>query len=415
VSQTDASQTDVVVIGGGPAGAAAATLAARAGFRVALFERDEFPRHHVGESLIPAANLTLDRLGLLEPLAATRFPRKHGVQFFSERGASRPFYFEECSDPRLKTTWQVLRSDFDRILLEHAEAAGACTNTRHEVVDVLVENDAVTGVQVVDDEGAVLDIEARAVVDASGTNGLLARRFGERETIPGLENTAVYAHFEDVRLDEGIDRGSTLIFKVETGAWLWLIPLPDAVSIGLVTSARRITSFGRRPEDILGNAIARSPELSERMQGARRTGPVRAVRDFSYHARRDGGRGWMLIGDSLGFIDPMYSTGLFLSLFSTELAVEALVERLGANGSETRPTERPDFAGFSRRWQQAYDRFLPLVRAFYRDDPRFREFAKVPDRRRGLVDLLTGLVDTPEAIAVADELREPNDRSTVAV
>ena len=406
------STTDVVVIGGGPAGSATATLLADAGLRVALFDKGAFPRHHVGESLIPAVNLTLERLGLLDRMDGYRFPRKHGVQFFSPRGPSRPFYFSEAGDERMKASWQVLRSDFDQLVIERAQEAGVCANFESEVVDVLVDgpedNEHICGVQVVEASGDMLDVEARVVIDASGVQGLLAQRLGERHHIDGLQNSSVYAHFEGVEVDHGLDGGSTLIFKIEHGAWLWFIPLPDAVSIGLVAPAKSITRYGRRPNEILSNAIASSEHLMPRMTNARQIGPTRAVRDFSYHAHCDGGRGWLLVGDALGFIDPMYSTGLFLSLLSAELGADAVSEKLRHH----RGAGAPDFRGFSKRWQDAYDRFLPLVRAFYREDPRFREFARVPAKRQGLVDLLTGLFETPDAVAVADELQSPPDTAT---
>jgi flavin-dependent dehydrogenase len=380
---------EVVIIGGGPAGSALAALLAKAGRRVALFERRAFPRFHVGESLIPAVNLTLERLGLLEAMDARGFVRKHGVQFFSPRGPSRPFYFAEVEDPRLHSTWQVLRSDFDQMLLEHAVAAGAQAFTQTPVFDVAMEDGAAKGVILGDDSVVRADV----VVDASGQNGLLAQRFGGRDHIAGLENTSVFAHYKDVVLDPGIDAGSTLIYRLDGGAWLWLIPLPCVVSIGLVAHAQRIGAFGGSAAAMLDNAIERNPFLRERLVDAERTIDVRAVRDFSYRANRDGGPGWLRIGDALGFIDPIYSTGLFLSLFSAELAAAA-IER-----------EPRDFAGFAADYQRAFERFLVLVRAFYLDDFRFSEFAVDAERRQGLVDLLTGLVDTRSAIAVGEALR----------
>lgn len=389
-----------MVVGGGPAGAAVATLVARQGSNVALFEARRFPRFHVGESLIPAVNRTLEKLGVLADLDALGFPRKHAVQFYSAKGPSRPFYFSEVSDPGLHFTWQVLRSQFDALLLDNARAAGVDVFTRTNVMSVEEGSHGVSGVHV--SRGVERTVRARVVVDASGQKGLLATRLGRRANIAGLENAAVYAHYSGVERDQGVDAGSTIIFRTEERVWLWFIPLPETVSIGLVTPAERISGFAGPAASILDAAIAACPPLAQRLHGAERTTNVRVERDFSYRARQDGGPGWLLVGDALGFIDPVYSTGLFLSMLSAELAAAAVTDRL-ARGDN-------DFGGFATRYAAAFDRFLVLVRAFY-DGFRFSELARHGNHRQGLVDLLTGLVDTPEAVAVSRALAVPPSTS----
>jgi flavin-dependent dehydrogenase len=394
---------DVVVVGGGPAGATAATVLARAGHRVGLFERQAFPRFHVGESLVPAVNLALDKLGVRARMDELGFPQKHGVQFYGPNGPSRPFYFSEVRDQRMHHTWQVLRSDFDRMLLDTAREAGAHVETDTPVVDVCLEGETATGVRVrrLDESEEV--VSARVVLDASGQKGVIPRELSRQVGVPGLENTAVYAHYEGVRLDPGIDAGSTLIFRLDARSWIWFIPLPGVVSIGLVTSAREILRFGQNRDEILQAAIDRSPHLKERLVDARLSGEVRVARDFSYRAERDGGPGWALIGDALGFIDPVYSTGLLLSARSAEiLALEVTCALAG-------DARHPDLQGRSGEWQVAFDRFLPLVRAFYTEDFRFGELSKVEAHRQGLVDMLTGIVDTDEAIGVIEQIQQMFD------
>ena len=383
---------DVAVIGGGPAGAAVAGLLAHYGHHVMVFEQERFPRFHVGESLVPAVNITLERLGVLHRMESCRFPKKNGVQFFSPKGPSRPFYFDETSDPRMQHTWQVLRSDFDALLLDRAEQLGVEVRTGVNVRGVLEEEGAVCGVRTVAD-GVECRVRSRLVIDASGTNGVLARAHGEREVIADLMNTAVFAHYRDARLDAGRDAGSTLIYRLEGRPWLWFIPLPDGASVGLVAPADTIGSFGDTPEAILDRAIAQCPLLCERLCAAERTTEVLPVRDFTYRATVDGGPGWLLVGDALGFIDPMYSTGLFLAMYSAELATGAADLALQKDGIA-------DMAGFSRDYQHTFDQYLCLVRAFYDPDFHFGEMARNPRKRQGLVDLLTGIVGTQEAAEV---------------
>ena len=387
---------DAVVIGAGPAGSTAASLLAREGRSVALFDREAFPRFHVGESLVPAVNLTLDRLGVMDRVEALRSPRKHGVQFFSPKGPSRPFYFAECGDQRFHHTWQVLRSDFDAMLLDVAREAGAVIATETEVLDVTTEGDAVTGVVVQLGPDRTETIGARVVIDASGLNGVVTKRFGERQVLDDLRNVAAFAHFKGPTRDTGIDAGSTLVFRIDSASWLWFIPLPDSVSIGLVTAADRIQDFGSIPEEILARAIAAAPHLAQRMGAASRTTDVMVVRDFSYLARNDGGRGWLLAGDALGFIDPVYSSGMFLTMLSAERAADAVHEALDSGPLE--------FSGYAADYRVAFQRFLPLVRAFYTDGFHFGPLASDERKRRGLVDMLIGSVGTVEAIEVSETI-----------
>ncbi len=202
------SSYDVAIIGGGPAGAVAGALLAEAGHDVALFEAMDFPRFHVGESLVPAVNATLDRVGVLEAMESRGYTRKHGVQFHTPKGATRPFYFSEASNADLHHTWQVLRSDFDGMLLDAARQAGVAVSMRTRVVEVVESDGAVRGVRIKRDGGEA-DVAARVVLDASGYASSLARRLGQRRTIAGLENGSLFAHYKDVRRDTGIDAGSS--------------------------------------------------------------------------------------------------------------------------------------------------------------------------------------------------------------
>ncbi|MCB9881338.1 MAG: tryptophan 7-halogenase [Planctomycetes bacterium] len=410
--ETEATQSrDVIVIGGGPAGSTAATILARHGYDVAVYEALEFPRVHVGESLIPACNRVLERLGVTEAMSRLGCPEKFGVRFYTERGAGRPFYFSEASDPALHSTWQVRRSEFDTMLLDTARAAGAMVHVRTPVRELLVTpgagserpTDRIDGVVAVRPDGSHERVRARVVLDASGQRGVVTKHFGVRDHVSGLENAAVWAHFSGVRLDEGKDAGSTLIYRVDRTTWLWLIPLPDDVSIGVVTPMRSLTEYGRDPASILAAAIEACPAIGDRLDAAERVAPVRVSKDFSYRARREGGRGWALIGDALGFMDPVYSSGLFLALRSAELAADAVHERLAASRDRDGAI---DMHGFGTAYHEAFEQFLVIVRAFYSPDFHFGDFAREGERRKGLVDLFTGDVMSEQALRVAREIRE---------
>ncbi len=393
------SAFDVIVIGGGPGGSAIATLVAQAGHKVALFEKQTFPRFQIGESLVPAVNTTLEMLGVLDEMDARGFPRKHGVQFFSPSGPTRPFYFSEVSNPKMHHTWQVLRSDFDEMLFENARRAGVEAHTEAEIVELQSTDATIAGVRVQLSDGSQEVIDSRVVVDATGQNGLVTRKHGGRQVISGLQNASAFAHYRNVERDTGLDAGSTLIYRLDSLSWLWFIPLPNSVSIGLVTPANKISSFGKTPTEILDNAIAQCEPLAARLTAAERTIKVRAVRDFSYRTERDGGAGWLLIGDAVGFIDPIYSTGLFLAMLSAELGAAAIDREL-SNGNDT-----PQFSGYSEQYQAAFEQFLTLVQAFYTEGFHFGTLARDPEQRQGLVDLLTGVVGTPQAHKVTRTIR----------
>lgn len=393
---------DVVVIGGGPAGSAAAILLAELGHDVLICEALDSPRVHVGESLIPAANRTLARLGMTARMDELSCPQKFGVQFYSQTKAGRPFYFEEASDPELHQTWQVRRSAFDAAMLERAVECGAELRIKTQVRDVELDEagDRVVAARILGPDGVERRVPARMVLDASGQRGLLAKRFDVREHIDGLRNAAAWAHFDGVQLDEGTDAGSTLIYRVSTSTWFWLIPVPGSVSIGVVMPMDELRDYGRNPVEILDAALEACPMLQMRMKNAKRSTPVRFNRDFSYRATSDGGRGWALVGDALGFMDPVYSSGLFLALHSAELAADRAHALLQVAGGSL------DMRGFSGDYQEAFEQFLTIVRAYYSEDFHFGDFARSGDRRKGLVDLFTGDVGTPHAREVARAIRE---------
>ena len=382
---------DVVVAGGGPAGATVAALVAEGGYQVLLLEREPTPPFKVGESLMPATWWTFRRLGLLERLQASAFPRKHSVQFFGGSGrASAPFYFSEFDSGESAVTWQVLRSDFDAMMLDNARAKDAEIVQGATVLDVPFKDGKATGVRVREPGGAVREIDATVTVDATGQSALLARRLKLAETEPNLRKASLYTHYSGGLRDPGIDEGATLILHTrEKDSWFWYIPLPDdRVSVGVVGDRDYLLRRAGRPtpQRVFEQELAACPALGERLAPSRQVLPMKVTRDFSYRARRIAGDGWVLVGDAFGFLDPIYSSGVLLALKSGEMAADAILAAL----ADSEPTAER-LGAFGPDFTRGMEAVRKLVYAFYTKEFSFAEFLQAhPHCKRGLVDILSG-------------------------
>lgn len=396
---------DVIVIGGGPAGSTAATLIAKAGHRVLLAERETEPQFKIGESLIPATYWTLSRLGLLDKMKASRFPKKYSVQFYSKSGKpSAPFYFFDNDPGESSQTWQVKRSEFDQLLLDHATECGVEVRRGLTVSSVLFAGERARGVAVESADGRRDTLACRVVVDASGQSALLASRFGLLNVEPNLKNVAYFSHFEGAERDPGIDEGATLVIHtLGQESWFWYIPLPDnVVSVGVVGPVDSLVR-GRSadPQQVFDEELARCPALQPRLANACQMWPIKVRRDFSYRARQVAGDGWVMIGDAVNFIDPIYSTGVFLAFKSGELAADAITA--GLVGGDL---SAASLGAWGPGFMAGVDALRKLVLAFYDKDFSFSAFTRqFPEHRRELTDLLIGNVypEQPKAIFEAIE------------
>ena len=400
---------DVVVIGGGPAGAATATFLAQHGVRTLVLEKARFPRFSVGESLMPETYWPLKRLGMLEAMRKSPFPKKYSVQFVSANGReARPFYFYETNEHESAQTWQVLRETFDKMLLDNARAHGVDVCEETIVRDVLFEDGRAVGVRAMQQTGGKeieFEVPARVVVDASGKSAFLARKLGLVERDPGLNKMAIFAYYENGIRDEGIDAGVTrLVYVREHRGWFWYIPLPDnTVSVGVVAAPDFLyEGRERNPEAILNAEIELSPFIKKRLAPARRISRVYAISDFSYRARQCAGDGWVLVGDAFGFLDPVYASGLFLALTSAEMVADTIAEALTAGD-----TSRVRLEQFGPRLVHGMEAMRKLIYAFYTPNFKFADFVrKHPEHRMHLIDLLIGRIYDGTADPIFDTIAQ---------
>jgi flavin-dependent dehydrogenase len=375
------SMYDVAIIGGGPAGSTAAALLARAGRRVILFERERFPRFHIGESLLPFSMKAFTRLGLHEKFLSAGFMKKYGGEIFgacTERGTK--FYFKDGFRSQTDHAYQVTRSDFDKVLLDHAVECGARVH----------EETSVETIEFTSDEARLLwqargahevgsarcgrrgdtsqrdvptmkgEVRARYVIDASGRRSVLGKKFNIKKTYDHLHKLSIFAHYDGVSRAEGIDGTLTVLIR-GLDRWFWIIPLTaERTSIGVVLDSDTFKKSKLSAEDFLERALTEQPIIAKRMTNARRVSQVYIEADFSYRSAKLHGDRWLLAGDAAGFIDPIFSSGVFLAVFSGEQCADVMNEVLDHPSRAKRL-----FPRYERAVNRAMDVYLRFVNAWY--------------------------------------------------
>ena len=386
---------DTIVIGGGPAGSTVATLVAEQGYRVLLLERATTPQFKIGESLIPATYWTFKRLGMLEKLRASHFPQKYSVQFYSRTGkGSTPFYFFQTNPHESAVTWQVLRSEFDEMLLDNAKEKGVEVRRGVGVREVVFEGDTATGVVTQSVNGSRETLHATIIVDSTGQRSLIGRQLNLNTIEPNLKMASLFTHYEGGHRDEGIDEGATLILHTEEkDSWFWSIPLPyNRTSIGVVGELdyllqnRRDADGRLDTQKIFNEELEKCMPLKQRLEGAKQLLPIQTTKDFSYRASRIAGNNWVLVGDAFGFLDPVYSTGLFLALKSGEMAADVIIEAFRKDDFS-----EAQLGSFGPAFVDGMEAFRKLVYAFYTKEFSFARFlSEYPEHQGGIVDILSG-------------------------
>jgi len=348
----------VIVLGAGPGGSTAANLLARRGHRVLVLEREIFPRFHIGESLLPFSTPLFEKLGVLDEMRRS-YQRKFGA-LFTEVGeeSCRKVVFADGLVPGHALAFHARRAELDQLLADAACRAGAEIRFGWRAEDVLRDGERVAGVLASDGDGNIHEIPCRAVVDATGRAAILGRKAGAVVPEPALRRGALFAHFRDVARDPEETDGDLRTVVFATG-WWWLIPFSDGTwSVGAVSSA---FPPGATIEERFDRLASATPGIGDRLAGARRVGPVRSESDFSYSVKKVAGDGWLAVGDAAGFLDPVFSTGVFLAMATAERAAETLAPLLDRGG----PIHARDLAGYERFVRRGFRRFRRYVVGFY--------------------------------------------------
>ena len=411
-------RTQVLVLGGGPAGATAAALCAQAGLSTILVERERGPRFHIGESLMPDTYSTLRRLGVLERMKGSRHTPKFSVQFVTDTGKeSQPFYFFENNPHECSQTWQVVRSEFDAMLVDNAAIHGATVLEGCQARDVHMDGTRATGARIHPRDGAEFDIHADVVIDATGQTALIAHKLGLKNPDPLLKKASIWTYFEGAAREPGnLDEGSTLVLATQNKkGWFWYIPLKDnVVSVGVVSGLNDLFPAGgtRDLEYLFNEQLERCPAAAKRVAPGKRVSPYLTTKDFSYRCDNVAGDGWVLVGDAFGFLDPIYSSGVFLALKSGEMAADAVI-----NGFATRNLSAATLGAWGPGYLKGMERMKRLVYAFYEGFNFGAFIRRHPEMKRHLIDLLIGDLfkdSVDEIVAPLDAMRAEIAASSLA-
>lgn len=404
---------DVIVVGGGPAGSTTGALLAEKGHDVLILEKEKFPRYHVGESLMPFCYFPLERLGLVDRLMESANPRKYCVQFVRQDGfLSQPFYFFQHFDHPSSTTWQVWRSEFDKMILDKARENGASVLEETQAKSLIKSENRVEGVVVESKDLGELELRAPLVIDASGRDCFAAHKEKWMVRDPELKKIALWTYYKGAKRDPGLDEGATTVAYLPGKGWFWYIPLSgDMVSVGIVAEHQYLFNGTTKDHaEIFQREVQNNEWIKEHLAEGEQTGEYRVTGDYSYRNRYCAIDGLALAGDALGFLDPVFSSGVFLALKSGVMLADEVDTALRKN----QPLNASCFENYGKRMQSSIETMRKIVYAFYDENFSFGDLVKRGDHlRAALTDCLIGNVDDQdfkelfESMSDLAELPEP--------
>jgi FADH2-dependent halogenase len=369
------SMYDALVIGGGPGGSAVSTFLARAGKRVLVLEKEHFPRFHIGESLLPYNRSLFEEMGVLQALEAEGFPKKLGAQFhIGNASKALKLVFSNGCYTRETSAFQVERASFDHLLLKHAQSSGAEVREGWTVTNFST-NDQKAVVEARDDRGNKESFCAHFLIDASGRGNVTANQEGLRVIHPHLKKLALFGHFENVVLDGGTARGDTVIVRLEN-SWFWIIPISaQKTSVGCVMDQEEFARARQSPAEVFEGMWRSSAEMRNRMGSARLVNAIQATSDFSYYNRRLVGPRLLRVGDAAGFMDPIFSAGVYLAMYSGKFAAKAVLDSLqaGDDGAQRlKAYEKRVFRAMRFYWEMVEGYYTtPFMELFMEPRPKF--------------------------------------------
>lgn len=355
---------DLVIIGAGPGGSSAAALARKKNLRTLVLEKSEFPRFRIGESLLPMGNTILREIGAWPKIEAGGFMPKFGAEFYTSDGTgAKIVVFGNSLIPGLESTYHVDRARFDSILLDHARSLGADVRMRATVTSV--ESTAAGNRVTFTDSSGEHTVDVPWVIDSSGReSSLVTEQKRALDPSPFPKRMAIYSHFHDVKRAAGRQAGNIIVVRIEHG-WFWLIPLDDQrTSVGLVTTVEAFKNDRLSPEDAFNRAITRSPKLRQLLAHAKPTMEFRVTTDYSYFRQQLSRERLMLVGDAAGFFDPIFSSGVYMSMETAKQSVELIAKA----HAERRALTKREQARYTRNIKRHASVFQRLIEAFYDDD-----------------------------------------------
>lgn len=398
---------DVIIIGGGPAGATLGALLGMNGYRPLVVEKDIHPRDHVGESITPSTNPIFKQIGFLEKMESAGFVHKPGACWTAPRSPAGKFVslrlgeFPPPNAPQLYT-YNVERDEFDTLLLRHAHEMGAKVLQGVKVQRVLFDGDRAVGVRAQVADGWERDLHARVVVDASGRRCMIANQLGLRRKDPVFNQFGIYSWFEDVEPNPpGFEGFLFLHFLDLERCWAWQIPMRNGIcSVGVVTDKADFQKSGRSHDEFFRSLVERNRNLAHNMRNAKQVRPWWIEGDYSYVVDRLAGPGWLLVGDALRFVDPIFSTGVDVAAYSALYAFEAIDATL-TGGEENRL-----FEGYAKRVGDGVEAWYDLISLFYKLQNLFTIYAVKKRFREKVVRILQGNLYIPDSLERAREIIE---------